>query len=65
MEANNNCPRCGAGPLRTWSELNDEEQELVRRLPASADYSLEQRQATHRWCRRCWYEASSGAPILT
>lgn len=60
MESSNQCPRCGVARLRTWSELNDEERELVRRLPASAEYSLEERATTHRWCKRCWYEASSG-----
>ena len=59
MESSNQCSRCGAGRLRGWSELNDEERELVRRLPASAEYSLEERQATHRWCTRCWHESTS------
>lgn len=60
METSNQCPRCGAGRMRAWSELSDEEHEVVRRLPASADYSLEVRQSTHRWCPRCWYEEGSG-----
>jgi hypothetical protein len=34
---------------------------LVRRLPASAEYSLEERKTTHRWCKRCWYESTLGA----
>ncbi|HMG72444.1 MAG TPA: hypothetical protein VK582_03005 [Pyrinomonadaceae bacterium] len=63
METNNQCPRCGVGRLRAWSELSDEEQELVQRLPASADYSLDVRQRTHRWCPRCWYEEGSGGAI--
>ena len=29
---------------------------MVKRLPLSANYSLEERKATHRWCTRCWYE---------
>lgn len=64
METNNNCPRCGAGRLRAWKELNDDEREVVRRLPASADYSLEQRQATHLWCPRCWHETTSGTKTI-
>jgi hypothetical protein len=64
METNNKCPSCGAGRLKVWSELNDEEREVVRRLPASADYSLAERQATHRWCNRCWYEESPGSTTL-
>jgi hypothetical protein len=59
METRNQCPRCGAGRLRNWSELNDEERELVRRLPASAEYDLHERTATHCWCPRCWYEEST------
>jgi hypothetical protein len=42
--------------MKSWDELNDEEREVVKRLPASAEYSLEERKATHRWCTRCWYE---------
>ena len=56
------CPRCGEGRLHEWDELGDEEQEIVRRLPASADYSFGEREATHRWCTNCWYEATEGAP---
>jgi hypothetical protein len=42
--------------MRTWDGLSDEEQEVVRRLPASVDFSEAERQATHRWCTRCWQE---------
>jgi alpha-ketoglutarate-dependent taurine dioxygenase len=59
MEDSKQCPRCGAR-LRAWSELNEEEREVVRRLPGSADYSLEERQSSHQWCTRCWYEESAG-----
>lgn len=64
MDADNRCPRCGEGRLRGWNELSGEERELARRLPASADYSLEERKARHRWCNRCWYEETSGSPTL-
>ncbi|HEV7904181.1 MAG TPA: hypothetical protein VGO96_10095 [Pyrinomonadaceae bacterium] len=58
------CPRCdAAGSLRAWSELEDEEREVVRRLPASAVYSQEERAARHRWCVRCWHEETGGAPL--
>jgi ribosomal protein S27AE len=60
MENSNQCPRCGAGRLRGWSELSGEEQELVKRLPASADHSLAERKAAHRWCPRCWHETGGG-----
>ena len=53
------CPRCEKPGMESWAELNDEEREVVRRLPASAEYSLAERQATHRWCPRCWYEQSA------
>ena len=42
--------------MKQWTQLNDEEREVVKRLPASAKYSLAERQASHRWCTRCWYE---------
>jgi hypothetical protein len=54
-----NCPRCGEGRLRSWRELGDEEREVVRRLPASADFTQDERTATHQWCTRCWYETKS------
>ena len=56
MESERQCRRCATGHLRGWGELNDEEREVVKRLPASADYSIEERAARHRWCTRCWYE---------
>jgi hypothetical protein len=64
METDDRCPRCGVGRLQSWRELGDEEREMVRRLPASADYSLEERKARHRWCTRCWYEEVSGSATL-
>lgn len=51
------CPRCGEGELKAWPELGDEEREVVRRLPGSADYSAAERQSSHRWCTRCWHES--------
>jgi hypothetical protein len=56
------CPHCGVGRLLGWDELNDEEREVVRRLPASADYSLDVRQALHRWCTNCWDEEIESQP---
>lgn len=61
MDVSRQCPRCGTGRLRAWHELSEEEREVVRRLPGSADNSLATRQHGHRWCTRCWYEESSGA----
>ncbi|HYY56690.1 MAG TPA: hypothetical protein VE842_05115 [Pyrinomonadaceae bacterium] len=55
------CPRCDAGRLRRWAELSEEEREVVRRLPGSADYSLDERRARHSWCANCWYEAADDA----
>ena len=59
------CPRCGAGRLRAWYELSREEREVVRRLPAAADFPLDERRARSRWCTRCWYEETLGAPRET
>jgi hypothetical protein len=58
LRRHDKCPRCHSGRLRGWRELDAEERELALRLPASADYSLAERQARHRWCRRCWYETA-------
>ncbi len=50
------CPRCGEGRLRSWNALNEEEQIVARRLPATAEYPSNERENRHRWCVRCWYE---------
>jgi hypothetical protein len=56
------CPRCGGGPLKAWYELSEEEREMVKRLPASADTPLEERAARGRWCTRCWDEEAGASP---
>ena len=56
MTGKETCPRCDKRGLKSWAELSDEEREVVKRLPASADFSLDERKASHRWCTRCWYE---------
>jgi len=56
MRTDDTCPRCDKRGLKSWTELNDEEREVVKRLPLSAKFSLEERQSTHRWCTRCWWE---------
>jgi len=47
--------------MQAWEELSAEEQEVVKRLPASAEYEAAERQGTHQWCTRCWYEATNDA----
>jgi hypothetical protein len=44
--------------MKSWQKLDEDEREVVKRLPASADYTLAERQARHRWCTRCWFEAT-------
>ena len=56
MTGKDSCPRCDKRGLKSWSELTDEEREVVKRLPLSAGYPLEERQLKHRWCTRCWNE---------
>jgi len=56
MSVNEKCPKCDKPGLKSWGELDDEEREVVKRLPASKDYSIEERKTLHRWCTRCWYE---------
>jgi len=58
------CPRCNLGQLESWDALTEEDHIVVKRLPASADYSLDERKARHRWCTRCWYEETSESPTL-
>jgi hypothetical protein len=47
--------------LRAWRELDEEQREVVRRLPASADFTIEERAARRRWCVRCWHEETHSA----
>jgi hypothetical protein len=56
MNTEDKCPRCGEGRLREWQELSEDEREVVKRLPGSAEYSAAERTA-HRWCTRCWFES--------
>src|SRR5437764_13909600 len=56
------CPRCGEGTLKAWYELSEDEREVARRLPDSADFTLDARAARHRFCTRCWYEQRTPAP---
>jgi hypothetical protein len=58
MNSEDRCPRCGEGTLRTWRELNDDEREVVKRLPGAVDYARAEREARHRWCSRCWFESA-------
>jgi hypothetical protein len=53
---NGRCPQCGEGFLRAWYELTAEERAAAERLPASADFTPEERAARHRFCPWCWHE---------
>lgn len=55
MTGKDSCPRCDKPGLKSWAELSDEEREVVKRLPAAAEYSFAERQM-NRWCTRCWFE---------
>lgn len=61
MNSDNKCPGCLEGHLKTWSELTQDEREVVERLPGAREYSFEERQKMHRWCPRCWYESANHA----
>lgn len=51
------CPRCHEGRLKPWNDLDDEEREIVRRLPIARESSLTERQHKNLWCTRCWHES--------
>jgi hypothetical protein len=53
------CARCGEGRMKPWSELTEDEREVVKRLPAAAEYKAEERQSMHKWCTRCWNEETA------
>jgi hypothetical protein len=58
------CPRCGEGQIKSWSELSDEEHEVVKRLPSTAGYEAAELETMLQWCTRCWYQ-SMGDETLT
>lgn len=43
--------------MKGWKDLNDEEKEVVKRLPAASQERDEERQQMNRWCTHCWYES--------
>ena len=51
--------------MRAWDELEPDQQDVVKRLPASADYPAAERQGTHQWCTRCWFEATGDSELVT
>jgi len=59
MSDRKGCPRCEKRGLKTWAELSEEEREVVKRLGRPTEYSEEERQTSHRWCTRCWYEEAT------
>jgi hypothetical protein len=59
------CIKCGGIKFARWDELDDEQKMIVERLPASAEFSLENRKKNSRWCVRCFYEARSGPDEVT
>jgi hypothetical protein len=64
VNIDNRCTRCGEGAIKSWSELNDEEREVVKRLPGAAGYDAAELQSMPQWCTRCWNE-SVGDETLT
>lgn len=58
MESSNlekGCPVCDYPVVKGWEELTDDQQFVAKRLPASADFTFEERKK-HRFCTRCWFE---------
>jgi hypothetical protein len=58
MSTSAQCPRCGLQKLKHWPELTSDEKFLAERLPASAEYTIEERKK-HHFCTRCWYEETT------
>ena len=57
MNTDDRCPRCGAR-MKSWHELEEDEREVVKRLPAAAEADAERRRL-NRWCNQCWHESRS------
>jgi ribosomal protein S27AE len=61
MNRENRCPRCGEGRLLSWQELDEDQREVVKRLPGSVDQTGPEREVFFRWCPRCWFESAENA----
>jgi hypothetical protein len=56
------CAVCGSpSGMRRWRDLTEEQQEVVRKLPGTAYYSMAERVARHAWCVVCWHESTGSA----
>ena len=64
MNNDRRCTRCGEGTIKGWSELTDEEREVVKRLPAAADYDRAELQTMPQWCTRCWNESVEDETLI-
>ncbi len=47
--------------MKSWPELTDDEKLLVKSLPPSAEFTLQERKK-HRFCTRCWFEEADTRP---
>ncbi len=57
MNLENRCPRCAEDWLRSWRDLDQEQREVVKRLPGSPGRNQAERETLFRWCPRCWFES--------
>jgi hypothetical protein len=58
------CPKCGSPGLKTWDELDRDEEIIAKVLPASATVPQAEREK-HRFCTRCWFETDERGKELT
>jgi len=47
--------------MKSWADLTGEQKFLAEKLPASAEFTAEERKK-HRFCTRCWFEDPSPRP---
>lgn len=52
-----NCPKCHSPKMKIWPELTTDEKLLVKSLPLSSEFTLNERKK-HRFCTRCWFEGT-------
>lgn len=50
--------------MRLWEDLTDDENFVAKRLPASAEFTLEERKK-HRFCTRCWFEDDEKTALVS
>ena len=57
------CPRGHSLKVRTWDDLNEDQQYLVSCLPDFEDLSMSEIRSSH-FCTNCWYRLTRVQDVI-